>query len=175
VIFPGWSGHVHRRIRERMLEVLLDDRVPRYVDGTSAKALKHARATAKDHKLAPMRWAKSGDEQFLVTLAGSRENATLEAFLNRCGVTASAWPGHRFELGLAFDSKTDTRRVSELLRQFAQDPPDLRRLCIELHKSCVPPVGKHTHFLGNELRATAYVSGNYDLHGALETAGKLRG
>lgn len=175
VIFPGWSGHVHRRIREKMLEVLLDDRVPRYVDGTSAKALKQARATAKEHGLAPMQWTKSGDEQFLVTLAGSRENATLGAFLTRCGVEARTWPGHRFELGLAFDSKPDTPRVAQLLRQFAQDPPDLPRMCIELHRPAVPPVGKHTHFLGNELRATAYVSSNYDLQGALNIAGRLRG
>lgn len=80
-------------------------------------------------------------EVFLVTLGGSRENQTLVAYLAVKGVATRAWPAHRFELGLAFDSEVDQRRVQFLLREFATIPPDLNKLCRQAHPESVPPVG----------------------------------
>lgn len=170
LIFPSMTGHVHARVRRKMLEVLLGTDTPTYIDAASAEVLRHARATAHEVRLAEAAWLEAGDEFFLVTLGGSRENQTLAAYLAVKGVPTRAWPGHRFELGLAFDSGYDQRRVMALLRDFVSTPPDPAALCRGAHPDGVPPVGKHTHFLGDELRAVAFAASNYDVAGAAELA-----
>lgn len=145
-----------------MLEVLLGTDTLGYMDAASAEALRHARATAREVRLAESAWLEGGDEVFLVTLGGSRENQTLAAYLAVKGVPTRAWPGHRFELGLAFDQDVDRQRALALLRDFTTNPPDLNDHCRDAHPDGVPAVGKHTHFLGEELRAVAFAAANYD-------------
>ncbi len=167
LIFPGWSGHVHRRIRQKMIEVLSGNTLPGYLDASAQERLQHARAFAKDTGIANWAWVRDGLQMLLVNGGGSRENQLLATYLTLNGIAARAWPAHSFELGLVLDSECSPADVNKQLRSFAATPPDLVSMCESKFKNEVPPVGKHAHFLGRTLRAKCFSAANFDLHGAL--------
>lgn len=166
LIFPGWSGHVHRRIRQKMIEVLHGKTLPDYLDASAHERLQNARAFAKDTGIANWAWVRDGSQMLLVNCGGSRENQLLATYMAVNGIATRAWPAHSFELGLVFDGAATAAEVNKLLRAFSAAPPDSASLCERSFKEDVPPVGKHGHYLGRTLRAKSFSAANFDLEGA---------
>ena len=78
--FAGSGGEVHPRVRQMMLQVLLDDEMPAYLNPIGSKWLDDGRKTAKEANLLKDRWWSLGPQKSLLfTWTGSRIHATLLA------------------------------------------------------------------------------------------------
>lgn len=120
--FGGSGGEVHVRIRRAMLELLLQQDIPIYLDAKSAQALQTARAAARDRDLARRRIVPVGDQRCVwFTWTGTPAQRTLIAALAQAGVTA-------FDEIIAIECPIAANVLAMHLRTFSASPMESTRL-----------------------------------------------
>ena len=167
VLWHGGKGHVHKRIREKMYELLVGDSVPFWLEPVSVRVLTWARSTFKELELSDRRYVSYGSATYLFTWTGSRANHTLGLVLRNEGVSGIGDLG----VGLAFTSAPPTsEQVVEHLRSFVDVGPDPAGLVMDAFRGEPPPAGKFDNWLPPRLRAMSYASMHLDVPEACECA-----
>lgn len=166
---PLWrrgGGHIHHRIREKMLDLLLRSTTPVWVNPASAEVLAWAREAASEATLAKRRWVEELGETFVFTWTGSKGQFTLLLWLRANGIELA-------DHGIALGTSSGMAEVKAVLSQLLNSKPQGEDIVRKAFPEEIPPVGKHGCYLSNELRARAFASQLLDVPEALECANSL--
>ncbi len=166
---PLWQaggGHVHRRIRERMRELLASSSTPPFLDPTSVDVLRWARQTAAEATVGHRNWVEDEGGLFAFTWAGSRAHFTLKLLFQAEGVAAT-------DHGIAFGFDGDGEQARSALRDFVTRKPSAVALVSKAFPEEVPPVGKHGVYLNRDLRARAFAARHLSIEEAISKADDL--
>ncbi|MEM7577686.1 MAG: DEAD/DEAH box helicase [Planctomycetota bacterium] len=165
--FGGRSGDVHRKIHERMREVLTGQAVPRYITQDAVDRLATARAFAESIPMSVQGVAPLGARESLVlAYAGSRVVRTLCEVLRWAGITAS---DRGWCVGLRAEAEpTD---VSEALRRWHKNQSQAQRqpqedTADDRLGEGLPLEGKFDEYLSDPLRKRVARSRVLDIPGA---------
>lgn len=93
-MFSGGAGRVHRVVRQRMRDLLADDREPAFLNAVAKQLLAQGRAAYRRLRLADITVLESGNRPLIVTWMGDAGNETLACLLTRVGI--DAWPDGPF-------------------------------------------------------------------------------
>jgi len=167
VRWSGGGGHVHRRIREKMLELLTSESIPRWLEPNSIEVLCSAREAAKAFALANTRMGVEGDLLHLFTWTGSRGQTVLKLALSLAGLDGVL----DFGAGLTIPSRaTSEDQVRRALRDFVASEPNADQMVLAAFRNALPKSGKHGEYLSGPLRASTYASANLDVKEAMTAA-----
>lgn len=123
--FTGAPGDIHRRVREKMLSLLHENRELVYLDSTAAAALERARRIAKDHHLAHRGLIPLSDNRVLwLTWVGTADTRTLMALLASAGIDAR-------DEQIAIECRVAESDLTSLISTWRQSMPD--RLVLAEH------------------------------------------
>jgi len=159
--FSGSSGpDLHPRIHEKMREILLDTKVPIYLDQTAKEMLQEARTFARDADILHYPFFRNGNEIIWFTWCGTRANRTLLGLGLYKDLDVSDEG-----IALTFKNMTDIE-IQECYSQFLLEQPDPVELA-----QCFPikTVEKYDGYLADELLSEAFARNYLDLPGALRT------
>jgi ATP-dependent helicase Lhr and Lhr-like helicase len=165
---PLWQaggGHVHRRIRERMRELLVSSSTPPFLDPMSVDVLQWARQAAAA-TVGHRNWVEDEGGLFAFTWAGSRAHFTLNLIFRAAGVSVT---DHEIAFGIDGDGK----EARSALREFVVRKPSPVELVSKAFPEEVPLVGKHGIYLGPELRARAFAAKHVSMEEAFAKAEDL--
>lgn len=168
----GSTGNIHRRVREKMFEILCGNELPAWLESTSRQVLGWAREAFRRYDLASARLVKHGKELYLFPWTGTRAAHTLYLLFLAAGIR----PGQIDDRGIALtisDPSVDAASVRDALDWFCSATPDPVKLVTWAFGEHVPPIGKHGWCLSAELRARGYAAAHTDVSEALAAASKL--
>lgn len=168
---PAFLGRsaalVHDRVRERMLELYLNDGVPPYLDRQARDLLKEGRRWFHRFGLDRTRIRRAGNDAVLFPWVGDRALATLALWLSSTGVQVTCG-----ETDMVVQDHAPEEAVRRLERMAAGPPPDP----VVLARTVRNKVNEKFHpYLGEELLSRDYASGALDVSGALRAIEGLVG
>lgn len=158
------SGHLHKKVREKMLELYLSDEIPTYLNSTSRTLLSDARREFHENNLSCNRIIQLGRETLLFHWSGDIEANTLRLMLINEGMKVSP--------GLSIIVLEETRAtVLECLARIAAKPaPDQVSLANKIGNKIEE---KYDWVLSEELLLQECSARNIDLQGATDIVRNL--
>jgi ATP-dependent Lhr-like helicase len=161
-------GAIHRRVHEKMRDLLVETNVPTYIDETARDVLQHARVTAtKCDGFEPVTQPfEVGVRAFV--FGGSRVQQTLSIVLAASGLRYS-------DEGVGFDVECDPAEFRSVLRSFAESPNEARLAAFADEKMRLRELGreKFERYLPPELWRVAFVRDELDVAEAVNVAALL--
>lgn len=153
---------VHRKVRERMREVLLGTKTPVFVDDNAADMLTYARRTARELRLDERQIIEHGADTVLFPWTGDHIFRTLLLIAARMGFTTSS---DAYNTVLIFDKTPpdEVRGMIELTAEGAFDTLDLVEGLPREQKE----VEKYDQYVQEFLLERAYAANYLDGHGAI--------
>jgi len=162
--FVGGYGDIDANIRCKMLELLVQDEVPTYLDRTAATLLQTSRSSASQMGIHESSFFESGQDIIVLTWTSSRINRTLE-LVGRCAGFKTIDIG----VGLVFED-CDEGRVQNLLHDYTTLDSSGMEL---VQHADVLAFEKYDEFLPPLLLAKAFVETRLDIRGARAVAAEL--
>jgi ATP-dependent Lhr-like helicase len=154
--FNGVPLPVHRRVHEKMLELLNHDQVPSYIDEVALEILTHARETARKINGFRPRVQAAGRIAYIWLWAGSPIAHTLELALESLDSEDQKIAISNFSVGLKIENTDDVRGH---LARIVDEPPDPKSLAaIAANRHNARMAGeKYDHYLPDAMWCEAYV------------------
>ena len=114
--FGGFSGQIHDRVIEKMMEVLSDTDLPVYIDETAARLLEDARSEFRRLDVLRRPICKIGERNCLIaTWTGTVKTSTLALALRAMGYTAETYDGF-LDVNYEDGHKTVEAALDEIVR-----------------------------------------------------------
>lgn len=168
----GGSGNIHKRIREKMLEILQDTEIPAWLEDNSKKVLGWARSTFQEAGLNNQSIISDGKNLHIFTWTGSRGHNAVNMIFKAAGV--ESWDIVDSGICLSIlEPGFRKKDVLAILNDFCKKTIDPVCLVNEAFDGEIPPVGKHGLYLSQELRTHAYASKYIDIPEALEATKRI--
>jgi len=166
---PKYGGDVfldlHPRIHEKMREMLIDTRMPVYLDSVAKDMLNEARKFARESGVLLSPFFRDGDDLFWFTWCGSKVNRTLRALGMHGGLIV-----YDEDIALHFNKVSETE-IQTRYMAFLCQPPDI----LELAKGFpIKAMEKYDRFLDEDLLTESYAHDYLDLNGAMEVIKRLQ-
>ena len=159
--FPSTVGpDIHKKVRQKMVEVLASSLNPLYLDATAQKIFELARTTAKGVNLSQNRFFKEGDSTIWFTWTSSRINRTLMGLGRFVGNLRVDDAGE----ALIFE-KTSIEQIKRVYKEFLINCPSAEELASKF-PSLVQE--KYDFYLPRNLLEKAFARNYLDLCPTIE-------
>ncbi|MBR1612626.1 MAG: DEAD/DEAH box helicase [Succinivibrio sp.] len=156
----GSAGHVHDRVRERMLKIYKEGKIPQYLNKTAKEHLQKGIALFHDRALDTSHIYEGPLGISLFPWKGDRVIRTIVLMLKREAVSAVAYKSHieleytpKDSLKVAVHNILDTKEIDEI---------ELIKKINNLDRD------KHDGFISMDLKRLAFAHSELDVKGALE-------
>ena len=156
----GSAGHVHDRVRERMLKIYKEGKIPQYLNKTAKEHLQKGIALFHDRALDTSHIYEGPLGISLFPWKGDRVIRTIVLMLKREAVSAVAYKSH---IELEYTPKDSLKvAVHNILDPKAIDEIELIKKINNLDRD------KHDGFISMDLKRLAFAHSELDVKGALE-------
>jgi len=159
-LFLGSPGHVHRRIRERMLEVLIDPPPLPYATGPARELIAASTSAAEQSGYSGRRLTPMSDSVTdLVTWTGTREQLTILSMLSAAGLEVT-------DKEVSIRCRASVENVRSVLETITDYPPPIETIARAAIQRAT--LHKYDYLLSEELRGRAIAANDLTLDSALE-------